>query len=132
MAFLQYSQPGDAAAISYLRGIPGPVTLVEAENGDYSYYSRISTFTGIPAVIGWPYHEITWRGTESGEITQRMADVRAIYEQPDRILSLMEHYQVTYLYVGDAERERYTLNLPPRGLTPVYNQSGVVIYTRTP
>jgi YYY domain-containing protein len=130
MAFLEYSHPGDAAAISFLRSIPGPIILVEAENGDYNYYSRISTFTGIPTVIGWPYHEITWRGAEGG-ITQRMADVRAIYEQPDRTLSLMDHYQATYLYVGDIERERYAVHLPEEGLTAIYDQKGVVIYART-
>jgi YYY domain-containing protein len=130
MAFLGYSHPGDATAISFLRSIPGSITLVEAENGDYNYYSRISTFTGIPVVIGWPYHEITWRGADAG-ITQRMADVRAMYEQPDRTLALMERYQVTYLYVGEAERERYTIHLPAEGLIPIYDQGGVLIYTRT-
>jgi YYY domain-containing protein len=129
MAFLQFSHPGDAAAISFLRSIPGSITLVEAENGDYGYYSRISSFTGIPAVIGWPYHEITWRGSDA-EIVQRMADVRAIYEQPDRTLSLLDHYQVTYLYVGDAERERYAIRLPEKGLIRVYDQGGVTIYQR--
>jgi YYY domain-containing protein len=129
MGFMEYSHPNDAAAISFLRTLPGSLTLVEAENGDYNYYSRISTFTGIPAVIGWPYHEITWRGSDAG-ITQRMADVRAMYEQPNRTLDLMDSYQVTYLYVGDTERERYMIDLPKEGLTPVYNQSGVVIYAR--
>jgi YYY domain-containing protein len=129
MAYLRYAHPGDAAAITYLRSLQGPITLVEAENGDYNYYSRISSFTGIPAVIGWPYHEITWRGADA-RITQRMADVRVMYEQPNRTLILMDQYQVTYLYVGDTEREHYTINLPKEGLAPVYNQSGVVIYAR--
>ncbi len=130
MAFMQYSHPGDAAAISFLRSIPTPITLVEAENGDYGYFSRVSTFTGIPAVIGWPYHEITWR-TTGGNVPQRMADVRAIYEEPDRTLALMDHYGVTHLYVGDMERERYGIHLPEEGLTPIYDTGGVVIYERT-
>jgi YYY domain-containing protein len=129
MAYLEYSHPGDAAGIAFLRSLSGPITIVEAESGDYSYYSRVSAFTGIPAVIGWPYHEITWRGADS-RITQRMADIRAMYEQPDRTLPLMEQYHVTYLYVGDTERERYAIHLPEVGLTPVYDQTGVTIYTR--
>ncbi|MDD1678445.1 MAG: DUF2298 domain-containing protein [Methanomicrobiales archaeon] len=129
MAYLGYSHPQDAAAITYLRSIPGRITLVEAENGDYNYYSRISTFTGIPAVIGWPYHELTWRGPDS-RITERMADVRAMYEQANRTLELMDRYQATYLYVGDTERERYQVHLPQEGLVQVYNQSGVIIYAR--
>jgi uncharacterized membrane protein len=98
--------------------------------GDYTYYSRISSFTGIPAVIGWPYHEITWRGNEVG-VMERAADVRAIYEDPDRTLSLMQKYNATCLYVGDTERERYSVLLPSEGLTPIYDHDGVVIYKRT-
>jgi YYY domain-containing protein len=131
MAFLAYTHPGDGAAISFLRSVPGSIILVEAENGDYNYYSRVSTFTGIPAIIGWPYHEITWRRWDAG-IPQRMADVRAIYEQPERTLDLMDLYGADCLYVGDAERERYIIQLPGEGLTPIYDQGGVVIYQRTP
>jgi hypothetical protein len=33
--------------------------------------------------------------------------------------------------VGDTERERYQILLPAEGLTPVYDQGGVVIYARS-
>ena len=66
LAYIDASHPGDAAAVAWLRSLPGNITIVEAENGDYTYYSRISSFTGIPTIIGWPFHEFMWRGDTSG------------------------------------------------------------------
>ena len=129
MAYLWTDHPGDAKAIWFLRSLEGSPILVEAEKGDYSYYSRVSAFTGIPAIIGWPSHEITWRGSEA-EVMQRVSDVRTIYENPDRTLSLMEQYGATLLYVGPLEQERYQVNLPEKGLSPFYENEGVVIYQR--
>ncbi|NLZ30220.1 MAG: hypothetical protein GX885_05700, partial [Methanomicrobiales archaeon] len=63
-AYLWASHPGDAAAIAFLRDLPGDHIIVEAEGGDYTYYSRVSTFTGIPTVLGMPFHEYMWRGDE--------------------------------------------------------------------
>jgi len=52
LAYLDASRPGEAAAIAYLRSLEGDHCIVEAENGDYGYYSRVSTFTGIPTILG--------------------------------------------------------------------------------
>ena len=40
LAYLSTTHPGDAGAVAYLRTLPGDEILVEAEKGDYSYYSR--------------------------------------------------------------------------------------------
>ncbi|MDD1693668.1 MAG: DUF2298 domain-containing protein, partial [Methanoregula sp.] len=45
LAYLSTSHPGDAGAVAYLRTLSGNEILVEAENGDYTYYSRVSSFT---------------------------------------------------------------------------------------
>lgn len=126
-AYLEDTHPGDAAAIAFLRGLEGDIVLVEAEGGDYTYYSRVSSFSGIPAVIGMPFHEQMWRGSGGG-VGERMADVRAIYEQPDRTVPLMEKYGATHLYVGEAERERYAVSIPEEALEVVYDDAGVRIY----
>ncbi|PKG31119.1 DUF2298 domain-containing protein, partial [Methanoregula sp.] len=52
LAFLESEHPGDAGAIAWLRTLTGSEIIVEAEKGDYSYYSRVSSFPGIPAIIG--------------------------------------------------------------------------------
>jgi YYY domain-containing protein len=131
LAYLNATHPGDAGAVAYLRTLSGNEILVEAENGDYSYYSRVSSFTGIPAIIGQPFHEFMWRGDETGWFTARKADIRDIYETPDLTVPLMKKYNATLLYVGDAERERYIVDLPGTGLTKVYSADKTDIYRLT-
>lgn len=128
LAYLSTTHPGDAGAIAYLRALPGNERIVEAEGSDYTYYSRVSSFTGIPAIIGQPFHEFMWRGDDSGWFTTRKADIREIYEEPDMTIPLMKKYNATLLYVGDAERERYNVTLPGTGLTKVYSADNTEIY----
>jgi YYY domain-containing protein len=128
LAYLSSTHPGDAGAVAWLRSLPGNEILVEAENGDYTYYSRIASFTGIPAIIGQPFHEFMWRGDETGWFSSRKDDIRAIYEEPDQTVRLMKRYNATLLYVGDAERERYQVALPDTGLKIVYSQGTTDIY----
>lgn len=128
LAYLQEQHPGDAGAVAYLRTLDHGEILVEAEKGDYSYYSRVSSFTGIPAIIGQPFHEYMWRGDSTGWYSTRPADIQAIYEQPHQTVALMKKYNATLLYIGDPERERYQVNAPVFGLTKVYSAEGTEIY----
>ncbi|MDN7013649.1 hypothetical protein FGW20_11515 [Methanoculleus sp. FWC-SCC3] len=129
LAYLEATRPGEAAAISFLRTLPGDHRIVEAENGDYGYYSRVSSFTGIPTILGQIGHELTWRGNGAW-YTERPAEIRAIYEDPGRSLALMEKYNATLLYVGEPEHERYDVRLPDQGLRLIYDEGGVRIYER--
>jgi YYY domain-containing protein len=128
IAYLEAEHPADADAINYLRWLAGNEILVEAEKGDYSYYSRVSSFTGIPAIIGQPFHEFMWRGNDDGWYSERPADIRAIYEKPEMTVSLMQKYNATLLYVGDTERERYAVTLPATGLEKIYSSRGTDIF----
>ena len=126
LAWLEESHPGDAKAIAFLRTLEGSHVLVEAEGGDYKYYSRVSSLTGIPAVLGMPFHEQMWRGDET-DVGGRMSDLRTIYESPEKAEDLMQTYGADLLYVGDAERERYDVRNPD-ALSLIYDESGVQIY----
>jgi YYY domain-containing protein len=128
LAYLESTHPADAGAVSFLRSLPGNELLVEAEGGDYTYYSRISSFTGLPAIIGMPFHEYMWRGDKDGWFATRNADIRAIYEQPDQAIILMKKYNATLLYVGSPERERYNVTLPVSGLENIYSSQGTDIF----
>jgi YYY domain-containing protein len=128
LAYLSDSHPGDAAAVAYLRTLAGNEIIVEAEGGDYTYYSRISSFTGIPAIIGMPFHEYMWRSDDTGWFSSRLADIKSIYEDPEKTVPLMKKYHATLLYVGDAERERYDVHLPVSGLERIYSAMGTEIY----
>lgn len=126
LAYLNTSHPGDAAAVAYLRSLQSNEIIVEAEGSPYSYFSRISSFTGIPTVIGWTNHEGGWRSLDQGD--SRSTDVKAIYEQSSQTLPLMKKYNVTLLVIGETERNRYSVTLPSQGLDLIFAQDGTDIY----
>jgi len=131
LAYLKDSHAGDAKAVTYLRTLHGDDRIVEAEGGDYTYYSRVSSFTGIPAIIGMPFHEYMWRGDDTGWFSTRLADVQSIYEDPEKTVELMKKYNTTLLYIGDSERERYRVNISANGLEKIYSADGAEIYRLT-
>jgi len=128
LAYLQTAHPGDAGAVAWLRALLGDERIVEAEGGDYTYYSRVSSFTGIPTITGMPFHEYMWRADDTGWYNTRVDDIRTLYEQPDQTVPLMKKYNVTLLYVGDTERARYNVNISTAGLRLVYSDRGTDIY----
>ena len=126
--YLKTAYPGDAAAVDYLRNLPGSPGIVEAQGGDYTYYSRISSFTGLPTIIGMPFHEYMWRNDDSGWYGERIADIKTIYEDPGATADLMRNYNATMIIVGNSEREQYQVRVDQAGLTEIYDQEGVQIY----
>jgi uncharacterized membrane protein len=129
LAWLDTYHPEDRAAVTWLRTLTGNHVIVEAENGDYSYFSRISAFTGIQTIIGWPFHEVMWRNnTPAGWYGERTSALRSIYENPDQTIPLMKQYKADLLYVGPSEKEHYSVNLPGSGLKEVFSHGAVTIY----
>ena len=127
-AWLAVSHPADYQGIEYLQSIAdSSMIIVEAAGTSYTYGSRVSAVTGLSTIIGWTGHEVGWR-TGIGDISTRMEDVRAIYEDPTKTISLMEKYGATYLFVGEVEQEMYTIDLPLDDLENVFSADGVDIY----
>jgi len=64
-AHLARSAADDYAAIQWINaGLPRGVIAEAARSGSsYSGYGRIATHTGLPAVLGWDFHEWQWRGS---------------------------------------------------------------------
>ena len=127
LAYLEASHPGDAAAVRYLRSVSGEIAIVEAEGDDYTYASRISSFTGIPALIGMPGHELMWRGPGAG-IGERRVAVRTIYEDGAKTIDLMEAYGISCVYIGSMEEEKYHIQIPFSLLEKRFEQDGARIY----
>jgi YYY domain-containing protein len=95
-----------------LRNVRGSPTILEAYNinGGYRWGSRYSIYTGLPAVIGWDWHQKQQRnGVEGGIVDVRTRDVGEMYNNPDfeAVRSLFELYDVEYVIVGDQERVFY-------------------------
>ncbi len=133
MAWLEGAHPDDYAAIRWLQANASDgAVILEAANGSYSYYGRVSALTGLPTVLGWDFHECQWRGN-CDESSARMPEIDILYNTVDltQTLTLIDKYDITYVYVGPLERQRYN----PAGLAKfgqlmemVYQQGNVTIY----
>jgi YYY domain-containing protein len=102
--------PGEYAAVLWLRdNVEGTPTIVEAVGDSYSSYARVSTYTGLPALLGWPAHEQHWRGGSLEPQAGRREAVERIYKTTDanEAKALLEQYGVEYVYVGGLERQTY-------------------------
>jgi YYY domain-containing protein len=132
MSWLDRTAPADAAAIRWLRRRePRPVTVLEALGPDFdpAGTARVSTFTGLPTVLGWAGHEIQW-GHLPGT---RPVDVDRIFGTPSASVAkrLLASYGVRYVFVGSLERRRY----PAIGLRkfadlgkPVFARGRTIVY----
>jgi len=109
LAWLKEQEADDYLAIDWLRNnVEGRPVILEAVGESYTTYARVSTFTGLPTVLGWRVHQWLWRG--SFDIPgQRTEEVRTIYEQPDLLSSqqLIQNFNLKYVFVGSKEREAY-------------------------
>jgi YYY domain-containing protein len=107
LGWLRERAPGDAAAIAWLDDhAPAGAVVLEAVGPDYSAFghARISTFTGLPTVLGWPGHERQW----AHDPGTRAADVARMYRGgADEARPLLRRYGVRFVVVGPIERADY-------------------------
>ncbi len=106
-AWLQRTNPDDWAAAQALAGARLGV-VAEAVGGSYSEFARLSTYSGQPAVLGWPGHEGQWRGGYA-EVGTRPQDMRALYTTNDwdQARAILLRYGIRYVALGDLERRAY-------------------------
>ena len=82
--------------------------VLEAVGDDYSAFghARISTFTGLPTVMGWAGHELQW-GHDPG--TRRAGGRAGSTARPTRRrrARCSSRYDVRYVVVGPIERADY-------------------------
>ena len=112
-AFLETDFSEDVGGIKWLKENVKDVEVVLEANGDsYSEYERVSAMTGLPTIMGWYVHEWLWRG-DLADINAKIADVENIYTSTDeaRMKSLLEEYDISYIFVGSCERKKYGAQL---------------------
>ena len=100
----------DYQAIQWLQdNVEGSPVVLEAHMDQYRWGSRIANYTGLPTVIGWPWHQIQQRLGYREQIHERAAHVRLAYETTDAgtALDLLRRYDVSYVVVGELERLNY-------------------------
>jgi uncharacterized membrane protein len=134
MAFVARERPEEYAAVQWLNhNVPGHPVIVEAVRGSFAYeYARISSRTGLPAVMGWTGHEGQWHGLYD-EIGERERDVNTLYAgSAQDAMRIMEKYDVRYVVVGYLERAEFgpTLNKFDRIMDVAFQAGDTVIYER--
>jgi YYY domain-containing protein len=103
----------DTEAMEWLReNVHGSPVVLEAVTPQYRWGGRVSIYTGLPTVLGWPWHQIQQR--DWGSVQRRERDIKTIYstQNIEEALLLLREYDVSYIYIGPVERLYY----PERGL----------------
>lgn len=125
----QRENPEDAAAIQFLLTAPDGI-VAEAIGDGYSAYGRVSMYTGLQTVLGWPGHEAQWRGSYAPQGSRR-DDITRLYTTArwEEAQAIIQQYNIRYIFIGNLERiipvneEKFTLFLKP-----VFQKGNTVIY----
>jgi uncharacterized membrane protein len=101
----------DVGLIRWIRAnVDGIGVVAEAPGDDYRWTSRISSLTGLPTPLGWPYHEIQQRRPYGASIDQRRSDLLELYSttDPEVMNRILDRYDVTVVAFGTQERRLAT------------------------
>jgi YYY domain-containing protein len=109
---VSFSFAEDADALAWMREhIRGTPIVLEAQTEAYRWGGRVSIYTGLPTLLGWPGHESQQRAVVQVDpvLASRRALVTQIYNStvPSETLQLLQLYGVEYVYVGQLERALY-------------------------
>jgi len=129
----------DLAAIRWLQdNAEGSPVVLEAHGEQYHWNARIAIYTGLPTVLGWPWHQTQQRTPYSKGVFQRAAHITEMYNtiDQDRAEELMRGYQVKYIVLGELERiyyqepglAKFALMEEQGRLVQVFENSGVTVY----
>lgn len=155
--YLEVNNKADYETIKWInKNLKERVVILESAGEAYSYNARISANTGMINVINWETHEWTWRfrypagfnnwrdllnynnngnivDTGYDDIASTSAEVKLVYETEDvnKAKSILDKYQVKYIYVGAQERKTY-INLKEDKFKvigePVFRYGNSVLY----
>ncbi len=141
----------DFDAIEWMQeNIKGSPVIIEGISDQYRWGNRVSIYTGLPAVIGWDWHQRQQRVGYASTVTNRRIEVDRFFQtilRQTAILTL-DKYNIKYVYVGEMERAKYPAlglekfeKMDINGLVQVYPtlemiadglDTPVVIYEYTP
>jgi uncharacterized membrane protein len=104
----------DYEALMWLReNIQGSPVVAEGARAEpyRSLRGRVATYTGLPIIIGYPWHQKQQRSYLHVDLVgRRERDVNLLFDTPDSRTAqeILERYDVQLVYVGDLERILYS------------------------
>ena len=108
--FLEDESYDDYEGIEWINeNVSDDATVLEMCGLSYTFFNRVSVFTGNSTVLGWQSHEWLWRSSGDKEypelVTERRNDIITLYTSQDmaEVKSLIDKYDIDYIYVGEAE-----------------------------
>ena len=120
MAFMNYSHyfegqdmrlDQDYRAIRWMQdNVQGSPVIVEGNCPEYRWCTRFTTYTGLPGVLGWNWHQRQQRALlANNAIFDRVAEIGLFYTTTDAnaALAFLKKYQVKYIIVGQLEHNIY-------------------------
>ena len=141
----------DFDAIRWMQeNIEGSPVIIEGISDQYRWGNRVSIYTGLPAVIGWDWHQRQQRVGYADTVTNRRIEIDRFFHTTLRqtAIALLDKYNVKYVYIGEMELAKYPENglekfgkMDINGLIPVYPtaemiadgiDTPIVIYEYTP
>jgi uncharacterized membrane protein len=114
----------DRPLIDWLRdNVDGSPVIVEAVGPLYHWTGRMSEYTGLPAVIGWDWHQIQQRTDYANLVQDRRNETARFFRDPSPAngAAYLRKYNVSYIVVGTEEVAFGTAD----GLAKIPNISGV-------
>lgn len=109
---LDTEMPEDAGAIRWLEeNTEGQPHILEAWGREITTCGRVSSLTGLPAVLGMYNHE--WQFTmDRQDVERRARDVDAMYtsDDEDLVRHLLRQYEIRYVFIGREEQQKYEMN----------------------
>jgi YYY domain-containing protein len=128
----------EASAVAWLRAhnSSSRAVVAEAVAGEYSHGARMATYAGAASVLGWPGHELQWRGPVP-ELGQRQSAIDELYRAatPQQLRAVLDLYAIDYVVVGDLERQQYGAGVDAaiaQSLSLAYRSGQTAIYQARP
>jgi YYY domain-containing protein len=107
----QISLSGDYEAIQWMQdNVEGSPVIVEAQIPEYRWGSRFAIYTGLPAVLGWNWHQRQQRAAvQPLDVPTRAEDISSFYltTSASEAIDFLSQYDVRYVVVGELEHLYY-------------------------